>query len=61
MERHYLNHMMKITGSKLDQKGHGFINFHYEGDIEDCVTVVIEIEKAAKKCLKKLSKKKDSL
>lgn len=61
MERHYLNHMMKLTGSRIDQDGHGFVSFHYEGELDDCVTIIIELEKAAKKCLRKLGKKKDSL
>lgn len=60
MEKTYLNHKLKLIGSKLNEGSEGFVHFYYEGDINDCVTVIIELEKTAKKCLKKLSKRENS-
>jgi len=61
MENTYLDHKMKLIASKLsDDKEGGFVHFYYEGEVNDCVLVITELEKTAKKCLKKLSKRKDT-
>lgn len=50
--------MLKLTGSKIDDDGNGFVELHYEGCLDDCVTVIEEMEKSAKRLMKKLGNKK---
>ena len=54
MEKYFLNHMLKLTGHKIDQEGNGFVELHYEGEMNDCVVVVEELEKTAKRIMRKL-------
>ena len=42
--------MLKLTSSKIDDDGNGFVEFHYEGCLDDCITVIGNTKKTPPAC-----------
>jgi len=56
--RYFMSHVMEISSAKLVDDDNSFVELRYEGNEQDCVLVVEEMEKAAKRAIRKLSRKK---